>query len=849
MAEDLTKPKAPFDPPDKIEPDKGTVPEVPEMFAVGEMAPAEGTRALYGYRNERLPKHYQDVLKNICQKIAERDLFARIDEILRAAEQRFYWRSMFDVYFNETNYVWELPGAGPAGRNDDGGDQRLSYAFNIYQAKGRGFISQVGQAPKILFKATDSSAPNALKTASAANAFKAKIEAVNDIGQLSKEVARLMWTDGRVVLYSRWVTDGALFGYEDQTQVDEVPEGLGEGGTPPPKKPRQPKGGEKISAYGVLETRVPITMRSISDFPFLQISYEIDLTSAKSMYPHISDAISGSTPGPGEYEFDTVTRVAINQGLRLLTQTGDTVHQIPTWQRTWLRPAFYAEIENRDDRLFFERNFPDGCKVAFVGDTYAESSNESMDDHFKVLYPIEGDGQQTPSAGYVMMPVQDAFCDLTDLIMEYGMKAIPAIYCDKGVVDMAAFSRQKAGPGAHYPTLRSLNPEQDLNRSFWAEPELHVPPEMMAFYNLLLTEIPDSLTGLTQVNLGLGDPSNETKGGILAMQDASKGFQGPAWRSWQSAYCGACEQAVRIGAYFREATAVDGKIQMEVPGGQPVEIDVEDLRPGSYFAEPEGDQNLPLTFEDGQRAFQAIVTAAAEGFQPAMDTMALPSNRVEFKKYLLPPGASAPGAAEVEDEMSEIQELLAGSPLPNVQVMQQYAMAVMQAMETGQPPPPKPPPEQALLPSVKIDAPMEDNALRSATGKEWVNSSEGQQAKRDNPPGFMNVRLHILAHDAAVEANQMKQAKQAIMMEGAKHAAMAQGKATVPAAKKAPSETINFKDAGPQLREQIAAQAGLDASADSEMDAADRLKEHLQPPAPPPAAGTPPGKKSKPPVQ
>jgi hypothetical protein len=85
-------------------------------------------------------------------------------------------------------------------------------------------------------------------------------------------------------------------------------------------------------------------------------------------------------------------------------------------------------------------------------------------------------------------------------------------------------------------------------------------------------------------------------------------------------------------------------------------------------------------------------------------------------------------------------------------------------------------------------------------------------------------------------------------MEGAKHAAMAQGKATVSPQKKDPTETINFKDLGPHGRQQLGAQAGLDLTADSEMDAADRLKEHLQPPAPPPAAGTPPGK-SKAPVQ
>lgn len=846
MADNLTTPKKPFDTPDKIEPDKGTVPEVPEMFAPGEMAPAEGRRSFYGYRNERLPKHYQDLLKGLCQKIAERDLFARIDEILRAAEQRFYWRSMFDVYFNEQNYVWEMPNSAPG--REDTGDQRISYAFNVYQAKGRGFISQVGQPPHIIFKATDMNSAQALKIASSANAFKSNIEAINDIGQLSKETSRLYWTDGRVAHYSRWVADGALFGYEDETAVEEIPEGLGEGGTPPKKEPRKPKGGEKIDAYGVLEVRVPITMRKLSNFPFIQLSFEIDLTTAKSMYPHISNSISGSTPGPGEYEFDTVTRIAINQGLRLLTQTGDTVHQIPTWQRTWMRPAMFSEIEDSDDRLFFERNFPDGCMVAFVGDTYAESRNESMDDHWVVSYPIEGDGQQTPSAGYVMMSVQDAVNDLTDLHMETFMKSIPAIYCNKAMVDLAAISKQKAGPGAHYPTKRELTPEEDLSKSFWPEPPVQFPAEAAAFYNLLWNEIPDSLTGLTQVNLGLGDPSNETKGGILAMQDASKGFQGPAWRSWQSAYARSLEQLVRIGAYFRAPQAEDGKLKLNVRGGPSTEIDLEDLRPGSYYAEPESDQNLPETFEDGQRAFQGLIAAAMNGFQPAADTLQEPKNRLLFKRYSGIPGLVTPGADEVEDEMAEIQRMLQQSPLPNLPAIQAYTLASLEAQLTGQPPPPKPGPEEMLLPSEKIDPQIEDDALRAKTGKAWLNSSEGQQAKQDFPQGFMNVRLHVLAHDKAAQQKQMEQAKMAIMAEGAKHAAMAQGKASVPAPKKHPTETINYKDAGPELKEQIAAEAGYDVRGDVEMDAADRLAPHLTPPAPPPA-GAKPGKSSKPPVQ
>lgn len=824
---DLKNPTKPFDQPDKIEPGSGTVPEVPEMFAPGEMAPAEGMRAQYGYRNERLPKHYQDILRNLCQKIAERDLFARIDEILRAAEQRFYWRSMFDVYFNEQNYVWELPGMMPW-KTEDSGNDRLSYAFNIYQAYGRGFISQVGHAPNVRFQAADITAASGMRVASGANCLKAKIESQNDPGQLAKEVARLMWTDGRVCLYSRWVVDGSKFGYEDEAIRQEVPEGLGQGGEPPAKTPRRPRGGEKIDAYGVLECRVPITMRKRSDFPFIQLAYEIDLTTAKSMYPHISDSISGSTPGPGEYEFDTVTRVAINQGLRLLTQTGDTVHQIPTWQRTWMRPAFYAEIEDDNDRLFFERNFPDGVMVAFVGDTYAESRNESMDDHWQIIYPIEGDGQQTPSCGYQLMAVQDAVCDMTDLYMETAMKAIPAIYGDKGLIDFAALSKQKAGPGAHWPTKRELHENEDLNKKIFAEPQVEMNASSMDFYKMLWGDVPQFLTGQFPAVMGASDPSNQTKGGILALADASRGFQGPAWRSWQSGYSGSLEQLVRIGAYFRAAESVDGKLKLDIPGGQATEIDIEDLRPGSYFAMPDSDQNLPQTFEEQQLSFQFLWNSALQGFAPAAQTIMLPKNRLLAKKFLGIPGIAIPGADAAEKQMAEIEQMLQEAPVPNVEA-QALRMAVsVGAQVAGVAPPPPPPPDALYNPSVPIDPETDDNQNEAQAGLDWINSPEGQQAKSENPQGFMNVKLHVLAHKKAASAAQDASAASMVKQAGALEFAKSKGKNM--GESKPPSLSINYKDLGPFGRVQAGRKAGLDTSADQVVAAATPPP----PPQPPP---------------
>jgi hypothetical protein len=813
--------------PDKEPNESSSLPEVPESFAPGELIAAEG-QPEYGFRNERLPQHYQDVARMMCQKVAQIDMFARIEEVKKSGEGRFYWRSMFDMYFNEQKTAWVNDSEVSEGADD--GDIALSYGFNIYQAFGRGFITQVGVPPSIKFIAAlpDSASPDANRISSAADAMRKKIEYQNQIDTLAEEVARLFWTDGRVCFYSRWVCDGARFGYEDQTHVDESPEGLGEGAKPPEKKPRQPKGGELMTPYGVLECKVPINMRKREDFPFIQLSYEIDLNSAKAMYPNISATISGGQPGPGEYNFDRTTRISTTQGTRLLAQTGDTVYQLPTWQRTWIRPSFFASIDDEEDRKFFEANFPDGMMVAFVGETYAESRNESMDDHWEVCHPVQGDGQATPAAGYLTMSVQDCFNDMTDLQMETHMKAIPAIYGDKGLFDFAAISKEKAGPGAHFPTKRELEPDEDINHKIFAEPFPDLKASAGLFYQQLMGPIPQFLTGIYPAGLGDADPNNETKGGILALRDASRGQQGVAWKAFRNSYAKSMEQLVRIGAYFRASEAEDGKVKISSPGSLETIVDLEDLHEGNFFCVPDGDESYPRTHEDRQLAYNTLVQAATAGNAAAAAILSEPKNAVVLKDILAIPGLVIPGADETEKQLAEIKQLLEETPIPNQQAMNVLKVASVIAFASGKPAPPKPPPQALFTPSVPIDADFDNHAVELKAGTDWVNSSAGQQAKADNPEGFMNVRLHLLLHKAEMEKQKQQTMTEAVQLEAGKAQAKASGEKP-----KQPSETIAFKDLGPSGRLQVGKQAGLDLTADT---AADLAEEHMTPAAPQPSA-------------
>lgn len=810
--------------------------DISERYAAGEMAAVEGQPLeKYGKSardTQLIPKKYQSLFAELCRKVAIRDQFARIEEVKKAAEQRFYWRSMFDVCWNEQRNIWEQPsqlyGAGTNSGEADSGDISLHYPVNIYQQYGRGHITVVSEPWKIRMEATRLSEPNALRVSSAADTMRRKIEDQNHVKDLRMDAARLSWTDGRVSFYSRWVTDGARFGYEDEVHDEEAMEGIGGGDPPPQKKPRMPKGGELIDAYGVLECKVPINMRRSSEFMFRQLAYEIDITAAKSMYPWVAKRLSGGQPGPGETNFDRTTRIATTQGIRLLTQSGDTVEQLPTWQRTWFRPSFFAELDNEEDRKWFEDNYPDGAEVEFIGEAYCCSRNESMDDHWVDVHPLPGDGQSTPSCGYLIMPIQDALNDLTDLKMERAMKSIPAIWCNKNAgINLQAISKQKAGPGAHYSI--ELDQNAIAANQFWAEPQPQVPTDEDNMWQALQAVIPQGLTGIYPAALGEADPSNSTLGGIKLLQAASKGQSGVAWSAFREGYAKAMLQLIRVGSYYRASEAdEEGTIRVDNKV-----VDLEDLRDGNWACVPDGDESYPNTHGERKEALMELIPLPF-----AAPLLALPKNMSIAKDALGLQDLEVPGADSEEKQMSEIKELLEQPPIPNVQVMQQAKLATAAAALTGQPPPPQPKPEQLYEPSVPIDADIDDSQAEYQVCKDWLNSQVGQQTKRDNPEGFMNVKLHMLAHQAQMKLEQSQQQQAALQQFQAQEQSKQLSK--VPKQPKTVAESLAFKDLGPSGQLQVGAQAGLDLRADVGAALAEK---HMAPgaktPAGPPQSSPP----------
>jgi hypothetical protein len=297
-----------------------------------------------------------------------------------------------------------------------------------------------------------------------------------------------------------------------------------------------------------------------------------------------------------------------------------------------------------------------------------------------------------------------------------------------------------------------------LEDAFWAEPQPTIPADEEHFWEALLNGIPQFLTGLYPAAMGESDPKNETLGGIKLLGEASKGQAGVAWRAFRKAYAKAVMQLVRIGAYFRAAEVDDNStLKLSVPRGDDIEVDLEDLRDGNWACVPDGDESYPNTHSEKRQAFKEFALLA--GTTPQGQAMLFnPKNLVLIRDLNGLSDLEIPGADSEEKQMAEIKQLLAEVPIPNMETRQKLAVMTIAATAQGQPAPPKPPVEEMYQSSVQLGR-FDDDDNELQTCIDWINSPQGQQAKRDNPDGYMNVELHAVLHEQ--RRDQKKQAAMA----------------------------------------------------------------------------------------
>ncbi len=418
---------------------------------------------------------------------------------------------------------------------------------------------------------------------------------------------------------------------------------------------RVPNGQEVISILGGLELNTPVWANEMHEFPYLQWQQEVHMAKLRAAYPHVADKIILGGPIEAEDVYARASRVAVAQGLPS-TQPSDALYNLVTFTRTWIRPwAFYA-IEDAQTRGELLALFPDGCYVAFAGETYCESRNETLDDHWRVMHALPGDGQNRPSVGDALIQIQERYNTLSNIQAETYEFGIPPIYADPQVLDFDALSSQTAEPAAHYPAR--ARPGQALAASFYQPAPAQVPADMLEHQQDLAGPISQFLTGLFPAVFGGAQQGNKTAAGYAMARDQALGRLGLVWRRLKQFYADMMLLGVDT---FRKNRPDDVEIPLLGASGEFESkwIRLADLK-GNIQAHPEADETFPRQKSQQRAVLQQLMASSDPMIAEALGD---PAN-IEFIKGVF--GLSelvVPGEDAREKQLREISQLLASAPI------------------------------------------------------------------------------------------------------------------------------------------------------------------------------------------
>jgi hypothetical protein len=366
-----------------------------------------------------------------------------------------------------------------------------------------------------------------------------------------------------------------------------------------------------------------------------------------------------------------------------------------------------------------------------------------MDDRWRVMHALPGDGQNRPSVGDSLVQIQERYNTLSNIQAETYEYGIPPIYADPQVLDFDALASQTAEPAAHYPA-RS-RPGQPLAAGFFQPAAAQVPPDLVRHQQELMGPVSQFLTGLFPAVFG-GEMENvKTASGYAMARDQALGRLGLVWRRLKTFYADVMLLSVDC---FRKNRPEDAEIPVLGPGGEFESrwIRLADLK-GNIQAYPESDETFPRLKSQQRAVVQQLMASSDPLIQQALSD---PAN-VGFVKSLL--GLSdlvVPGEDSRNKQLREIEVLLHGAPIVMNQAVNGRGDDSPAGIREGGEEYRRKDADATLLPSVPIDLLLDNHVVELEECRRWANSDAGQVAHLENPAGFANMRAHAEAHLRAI---------------------------------------------------------------------------------------------------
>lgn len=733
----------------------------------------------------KLDDYTANLLKKIVEDYWKEDSAVRERQIRQYRHLKLLWDGFSRTWWSETAHDWRVYDQ----QASEGGSDQSFYdkPINVFRAYLETIIAALSiLVPPIKCYPDDADNPLDLLTAKAGDKIAQLIYRHNNANLLWLNSLFIYCTEGMVACYT-YAKEDKAYGTYDTNEYDEVEE-IHETQSCPvcgekfsdeivsdefqPETPdvqmcpaceemiepevnresftvtrligttRNPKSRIHQEVYGGLYVKVPNYAKRQSDCPYLFYSYETHFALARERFPEIRSKIQpneGSSHDPYE-----------RWGRQNPAYQGEFPQNNVTIRNCWLRPsAFEALDENEAKHL--KKKFPSGVRVAMVNDNLAEYENESLDDSWTLTHNPLSDFLTFDPLGLLLVSVQEITNDIVSLTQQTIEHGIPQTFADENVLDFKAYSQMETTPGAIYPAKARTG--KSIGEGFYEVKTATLSQEVLPFLQqvqgmgqLVVGALPSLFGGDIQGSKTASQYSMSRAQALQRLQNTWKMFT--SW--WKEIYGKA------IPAYIKEVKDDERFVNVDDSGNFiNVFIRKAELEGKIGNVELEANENLPVTWSQRKDVIMQLMEA---NNPQILQMLASPENLQLIYEAIGLTDFSIPGLESRTKQYEEIKALLNSEPIEIPPTEEEIQIGASVGQEVA-------PIEK---PSVAVEE-FDNHAVELEICIKWINSEAGQQAKADNPAGYMNTVLHAREH------------KTAMMEELMQNAAMAsQGQAPLP---------------------------------------------------------------------
>lgn len=639
MSEQYTD-TSPIDPMEDTEPQ----PEQAETYLDGETAPFIVTKNKV-WKPEDLKKEDPELISTILglvkQFTASEDIARRLS-VLQVWEARHFDRGYQHLQGGNKG-GWQVAGISN-NKNDnfiENADDNNLYATNLLSGQGDIVTGVMNRgAIKVSFRPATSDKMDST-AADEANKYKHIWYEANDSVELQRTTAGILWTDPRVVYWTRSIKDKSRFGTCINSQGKEVVRTV-----------------EITSPFGVLETKLPMMRDSIHEMSYANIYEEIDYTTARSMFPWAEDKIEPSTGSSAETTFEKVARINTKSGLIGTFLVGTNSQRDSTVCYSWQRQGnFYAKEVKSGQRKFLLENFTNGLFAIVINDNLICCWEESMDDHLALGMATRGFGQNRRALCSSDIPIQKRINIWADLWDKYIRGSIPMTILDDQAFNTEAMAELRSDPQRF---VSAVPPQGQTVQSLVGQtPQAQPLPGFLELFQMYTGPILQSSDGATPTLQGNAEGPTDTVGGTQMRLNQSLERIGPVWMAMNKMTEVAVTQAARLCAENGE-----GEVTGLYDGDQDISVKPENLK-GNFKARAETTNAIPESGTQTEAKLMMILDLANSN-QGVAELISKPSNAKNIVLGLhLDNIITVEESGSVDKQNKEIIKLISESPLIN----------------------------------------------------------------------------------------------------------------------------------------------------------------------------------------